>query len=63
MVGPAPPALKKVKAFELVPFSADRIRELKQHDAAMRRQRSLAKCLFNCKNGLSSSNYVLSLPV
>ena len=26
------------------------IRELKQHDAAIRRRRSLVKCLFNCKN-------------
>ena len=26
------------------------IGNLKQHDAAMMRRRSLAKCLFNCKN-------------
>ena len=26
------------------------IRDLKQQDAAMGRRRSLAKCLFNCKN-------------
>ena len=32
------------------------IRDLKQHDAAIKRGRSLAKCVFNCKNSSLITN-------